>query len=141
MIFPLSLYVMCYAEAAIHIKKDLLLCHAIFCKWHRRWDGRKNYNIWYRERDKKCHFARESPFEWFFMTIFVFVVGHKPTLSSLWLSKTPLRTTTTDERLELWLLLYCEKDLANSINFCIIGKDWPKLKTQRMECFVRLTFI
>ena len=48
--------------------------------------------------------------------------------------KTPLRTTMGDQRLESLLLMSCEKDFTDSIDFECVARDWADFKTRRINC-------
>ena len=68
------------------------------------------------------------------MTIPVTMAKDERTFSRLKIVKTPLRTTMGDQRLESLLLMSCEKDFTDSIDFECVARDWADLKTRRINC-------
>ena len=67
------------------------------------------------------------------LTIPVTVAKDERTFSRLKLVKTSLRSTMGDKRLESLLLLSCEKDITDGIDFDEVAKDWAGLKTRRIQ--------
>ena len=68
------------------------------------------------------------------MTIPVTVAKDERTFSRLKIVKTPLRITMGDQRLESLLLMSCEEDFTDSIDFECVARDWADLKTRRINC-------
>ena len=68
------------------------------------------------------------------LTIPVTVAKDERTFSRLKIVKTPLRTTMGDQRLESLLLISCENDFTESIDFECVARDWADLKTRRINC-------
>ena len=67
------------------------------------------------------------------MTAPVTVAKDERTFTRLKLTKTCLRTTMTEQRLESLMLISCEKDISNTIDIDVIAAKWVELKSQRIS--------